>query len=124
MSPFNLTTKKWFIYLGWGLFIIAFAGLLFALRPNNTVDFRGTVDEITFNDESSYTYIQATMVFGTNPRTIRVGSNISVSNSLDGSRMQAADIKAGDMIDLDVRGNWDEPTAIIIPRWIRVFPSG
>ena len=113
--------KKVFAYLGWGLFV--FAIIYVALPRNNTVDFRGIVSSVTFNDESNYIYIQATMIFGNAPRTIRVSPSISVRNGINGNRMQVADISYGDMIDLDVVGDWDDPTSAIVPRWIRVFPK-
>ena len=118
------TKKKDFYYLGSMLLVAAIIGLFyFAPSINNTVDFRGKINEITFSEESGYTYITALMIFGTAPRVIRVGNNISIRNGIDGSRIQIDDLEVGDMIDLDVGGAWDNPTAIIIPRWIRVFPE-
>ena len=116
--------KKILSYAGWILFGIALVGLIIIVPQSstNTVDFRGTVVKINNVNERS-AYIEAIMVFGTEPRTIRVDSNISIRNLINGERMSVDDIKVGDMIDLNVRGRWDDVTAIIIPRWIRVLPK-
>lgn len=101
-----------------------FARVFFiALRNNpSTVSFRGTVVEINNINEESV-YIKALMIFGTVPRTIRVDGNVSIRNLISGEKMSIDEINIGDMIDLDVRGRWDDVTAIIIPRWIRVLPK-
>ena len=114
--------RKNLSYIGWGLVGIAFIVLIYFALQNNvgTVDFRGTVVEIS-SANGNVTYIEAIMVFGTLPITIRVNTNISIRNQINGERMSIDDIAIGDMIDLDIREKCDV-TMVIIPRWIRVLP--
>lgn len=88
--------------------------------PSETVDFRGTVTHISFDEALECYYVKATALTGGNA-TVKVSTSVSVK-SIGGDEMSAADIKVGDEIDLDYKGKWKDSETPIIAKWVRVTP--
>lgn len=90
-----------------------------ALTPD-TVDFRGYVDEIVINEDGNAT-VRATGVFNDESFTFYVGARTPVRN-LEGERMKLTDVKAGDMIDVDYKGTFDNDTKSADARRVQILP--
>lgn len=112
--------KKLFIIIGTvAVAVILAVGVALSI-PARTVDFRGTVDSITYDEAEDCYYLKATSLTG-GIATIRVASDVSVK-SLGGDEMSASEIKAGDDIDLDYKGKWTDAEIPVLAKWVRVTP--
>lgn len=111
------------IYAGIGIFLLVMliaVGILISI-PSDTVDFRGTVDSIVFNDEENCAYITATGVFGEHMEICASGGILV--QDLSGNKYNIKAIRPGDMIDLDYREYPAEDTALVSAKWIKVSPG-
>ncbi|MBQ8861170.1 MAG: hypothetical protein IJ021_00335 [Clostridia bacterium] len=111
------------IYAGIGIFLLLLVvavGILISI-PSDTVDFRGTVDSIMFDDEENCAYITATGIFGGTMEIYESdGSSIS---DMFGEKYSLRAIKPGDEIDLDYKEYHGEKSALVSAKWIKVLPK-
>ncbi|WP_086349989.1 hypothetical protein [Candidatus Enterococcus clewellii] len=70
-----------------------------------TLDFRGYVDEIVVDSDKNEIRIAAVYVNTDTKAEIKASTKISCSY-LDGRAFPIANLKKGDMIDLDYKGQW------------------
>ncbi len=122
----SIRTKQ--ILLGSGALVLAAVIIATAiyLVPAKTVDFRGYVQEIYFDDTNDgskqVAAIHCTDVFGGNSTyTVYAEYDIRIAD-ISGKKMTLDDIKQGDMIDLDYKrkaGKNGERYA----KWISVCPN-
>lgn len=95
------------------------------LAPAKTIDFRGYVQEIYFDDTNDgskqLAAIHATNAFGEGGYTVYAEYDIRITD-ISGNKMKLDDIRPGDMIDLDYKhkvGKNGERYA----KWITVCPQ-
>ena len=115
--------------LPWFLFSCACLILSVFLLPNiifpraQTLDFRGYVQEIDINYEENVALISANAVWGSEHKVlITVPLNTSCL-LLDGRNIPVDNIKIGDMIDFDYKGQWglnDDGVFEGTAKWITV----
>ena len=96
--------------------------LICSALQSDTVDFRGYVNEVTYDTEKESAVIYATGVFNSEPFAFRVGKRVSVKNST-GDRISVEDIRPGDMIDVDYKGQFDNETKSVDVRRLEVWPK-
>ena len=99
--------------------VVLSVGIAMSL-PSRTVDFRGTVTAISYDETLDCYYVKAMSVTG-GTATVRINSGVSVK-TLGGDEMSADEIKAGDDIDLDHKGKWTDAETPIIAKWVKVTP--
>ena len=112
--------KKVLSYLGWILFAITLITLFWIVKPSDTVDFRGVVKSIEYNEQEKCTYITTSMIHDDNSSVIiKAKDSISVKE-ITGEKMKLEEIKVGDLIDLDYKGKIDGKDSIVTAKWIKV----
>ena len=112
--------KKVSSYLGWILFAITLITLFWIAKPSDTVDFRGVVKSIKYNEQEKCTYITTSMIHDDNSSVIiKAKDSISVKE-ITGEKMKLEEVKAGDLIDLDYKGKIDGKDSIVTAKWIKV----
>ena len=112
--------KKVLSYLGWILFAITLITLFWIAKPSDTVDFRGVVKSIEYNEQEKCTYITTSMIHDDNSSVIiKAKDSISVKE-ITGEKMKLEEVKAGDLIDLDYKGKIDGKDSIVTAKWIKV----
>ena len=111
--------KKVLSYLGWILFAITLITLFWIAKPSDTVDFRGVVKSIEYNEQEKCTYITTSMIHDDNSSVIiKAKDSISVKE-ITGEKMKLEEVKAGDLIDLDYKGKIDGKDSIVTAKWIK-----
>ena len=112
--------KKVLSYLGWILFAITLITLFWIVKPSDTVDFRGVVKSIEYNEQEKCTYITTSMIHDDNSNVIiKAKDSISVKE-ITGEKMKLEEIKVGDLIDLDYKGKIAGKDSIVTAKWIKV----
>lgn len=112
--------KKVLSYLGWILFAITLITLFWIVKPSDTVDFRGVVKSIEYNEQEKCTYITTSMIHDDNSSVIiKAKDSISVKE-ITGEKMKLEEVKAGDLIDLDYKGKIAGKDSIVTAKWIKV----
>lgn len=112
--------KKVLSYLGWILFAITLITLFWIAKPSDTVDFRGVVKSIEYNEQEKCTYITTSMIHDDNSSVIiKAKDSISVKE-ITGEKMKLEEVKAGDLIDLDYKGKIAGKDSIVTAKWIKV----
>ena len=112
--------KKVLSYLGWILFAITLITLFWIVKPSDTVDFRGVVKSIEYNEQEKCTYITTSIIHDDNSSVIiKAKDSISVKE-ITGEKMKLEEIKVGDLIDLDYKGKIDGKDSIVTAKWIKV----
>ena len=112
--------KKVLSYLGWILFAITLITLFWIVKPSDTIDFRGVVKSIEYNEQEKCTYITTSMIHDDNSSVIiKAKDSISVKE-ITGEKMKLEEVKAGDLIDLDYKGKIAGKDSIVTAKWIKV----
>ena len=112
--------KKVLSYLVWILFAITLITLFWIVKPSDTVDFRGVVKSIEYNEQEKCTYITTSMIHDDNSSVIiKAKDSISVKE-ITGEKMKLEEVKAGDLIDLDYKGKIAGKDSIVTAKWIKV----
>ena len=120
-----MKTKQILILSGALLLAALLIAAAIYLAPSKTIDFRGYVQEIYFDDTNDgskqVAAIHATNAFGEGSYTVYAEYDIRITD-MSGNKMKLDDIRPGDMIDLDYKhkvGKNGERYA----KWITVCPQ-
>ena len=112
--------KKVLSYLGWILFAITLITLFWIAKPSDTVDFRGVVKSIEYNEQEKCTYITTSIIHDDNSSVIIKAKDSITVKEITGEKMKLEEIKVGDLIDLDYKGKIDGKDSIVTAKWIKV----
>ena len=115
--------KKFIKYLCRVLLCAALITVIGAVFPKEkTVDYCGIVKSVEYNEQDKCTYIDTYMIYYESSSVIiKAKPKISVKY-VSGEKCALGDIKAGDMIDLDYRGEIDGYGSVVTAKWIKVAP--
>ena len=113
--------RKVFSWLGWTLFGITFAAMIYFIIPkDNTCDFRGYIEEIQIDEINECTWITISEITNENSHIkLKVSSNTSVKNR-DGEKITVNRIKIGQLLDADIKGSKIDDT-YYKAKWIIVY---
>lgn len=112
--------KRFLSYLGWVLFVFASVSVFFIAGGEDTIDFRGIVRSICESSEDNCFYFTATPITdGDAIVKIKADKDISV-REITGEKMSIYDIEAGDMIDLNHKGEISDLNCTVEAKWIKV----
>lgn len=116
------TTKKAFVYIGIAItvLILIIGAVLFP--QGRTVDCRGTVEAISYDESSECTYLKVKGVFDGPIYTIKVKSSTSI-RSEGGDKMSVDEIKTGDVVSLDHFGKWKSEDSPLTAKQIKVIST-
>lgn len=114
--------KRIFVFIGITIFtLILITGIILSLQ-SKTIDCRGTVESISYNENDNCTYITVKGIFEGPIYTIKVKTSTSVK-SASGEKMSITDIQVGDEISLDYWGKWKDSETPLTAIWIKFTPE-
>lgn len=115
-------SKTKFLFIGITIIaLILIMGIILSLQ-GKTIDCRGTVESISYNENDKCTYITVKGVYDGPIYTIKVKANISVKTT-SGEKMSITDIQVGDEILLDYWGKWKGAETPLTAKWIKFMPE-
>ena len=113
--------RKALKWLGWTLFGITFAAMIYFVIPkDNICDFRGYIEEIQIDEINECTWITISEITNENSHIkLKVSANASVKNC-DGEKISVNQIKMGQLLDADIKGSKIDDT-YYQAKWIIVY---
>lgn len=114
--------RKIFAGSGWVLFAVTLICMLvYAVPKNNTVDFRGYVTNISYNEAEKYVLMETVSVASDQLKAVVIVDDSIQIKDIAGSKFDRKKIKIGDMIDFDYKGRIGEDP-YITAEWLSVYP--
>ncbi len=114
--------KKFSYGLGTVLLAVIVAVSVWFLKPEKTVDYRGIVKSVEYNQDDNCTYIDTYMLYDESSSVIIKVKPRTEIKYIDGAECELKDIKAGDMLDIDYKGKIDGYGSTVTAKWLKVCP--
>ena len=113
--------KNFVKYLCRCLLCVALIAAIGAVMPREkTVDYRGIVKSVEYDQQDKCTYIDTYMIYDESSSVIIKAKPGTSVKYVSGEKCSLSDIKVGDMIDLDYRGKIDGYGSVVTAKWIKV----